>query len=53
MTKNTHTHWLKNHIKSKEHYIVVAEPIAKITKGISNHQTTTLSFNAHIIRIRI
>ena len=48
----THTHGLKNHIKLKEAYIVVAEPIAKITKEILNHQTTTLlSVNAHVIQI--
>jgi hypothetical protein len=37
----THTHGLKNHIKLKKHYIVVAEPIAQITKEILNHRTTT------------
>ncbi|HYO06019.1 MAG TPA: hypothetical protein VER14_03450 [Phototrophicaceae bacterium] len=48
----THTHRLKKPLKSIEHYIVVAEPIAKITKEILNHQTTTLlSVNANVIRI--
>lgn len=42
----------KNHSNQHKHYIVVAEPIAKITKEILNHQTTTLlSVNANVIRI--